>query len=107
VLSYFYFKRLAAKASKAKESAVATVPNSAANSNASASAGGGVRQEYVNLGSNVHLSKHSTAEHAIHSVVVQAGEGTGGSTSNVLAADATNKEAAGKEGSVLLQQGIV
>jgi hypothetical protein len=107
VLSYFYFKQLAAKASKAKESAVATVPNSAANGNASASAGGRVRREYVNLGSNVHLSKHSTAKHAIHGVIVQAGEGTGGSTSNVSAADATDKGAAGKEGSVLLQQGIV
>jgi hypothetical protein len=107
VLSHFYFKRLAAKASEAKESAVATVPNSTANSNASASAGGRVRREYVNLGSNVHLSKHSTAKHAIHGVVVQAGEGAGGSTSNVSAADATDKEAASKEGSVLLQQGIV
>jgi hypothetical protein len=64
-------------------------------------------REHANLGSNVHLSKHSTAEHAIHGVVVQAGEGIGGSTSNVLAAEATDKRAAGKEGSVLLQQGIV
>jgi hypothetical protein len=102
VLSYFYFKRLAAKASEAKESTVATVLNSTANSNVSASAGGRVRREYVNLGSNVHLSKHSTAKHAIHSVVVQVGEGAGGSTSNVSAADATDKGAAGKEGSVLL-----
>jgi hypothetical protein len=59
-------------------------------------------QEHANLGSNVHLSKHSTAKHAIHSVVVQAGEGTGGSTSNVLAAEAIDKGVVGKEGSILL-----
>jgi hypothetical protein len=64
-------------------------------------------QEHANLSSNVHLSKHSTAEHAIHGVVVQAGEGTGGSTSNVLAAEAIDKGAAGKKSSVLLQQGTV
>jgi hypothetical protein len=64
-------------------------------------------QEHANLGSDVHLSKDSTAKHAIHGVVVQAGKGTGGSTSNVLAAKVINKEAAGKGGSILLQQGIV
>jgi hypothetical protein len=64
-------------------------------------------REHANLGGDVHLSKYSTAKHAIHGVVVQAGEGTGGSTSNVLAAEATDKGAAGKGGSVLLQQGRV
>jgi hypothetical protein len=64
-------------------------------------------REHANLGSDVHLSKHSTAKHAIHSVVVQAGEGTGGSTSNVLAAEATDKGVTSKGGSVLLQQGTV
>jgi hypothetical protein len=78
------------------------VPNSATNSNASASIEEGVRREYINLGSNVHLSKHSTAKHAIHSVVVQAGEGIEGSTSNVSTVDAIDKGAAGKESSVLL-----
>jgi hypothetical protein len=64
-------------------------------------------REHANLGSNVHLSKHSTAKHAIHGVIVQAGEGTRGSTSNVLAAEATDKRVASKGGSILLQQGTV
>lgn len=102
MLSYFYFKQLAAKASKAKEYIVATIPNSNANSNASTSAGEEVRQEYINLGSNIHLSKHSIAKHVIYSVVVQVGEGIGGSTSNILVVDAIDKGVVGKEGSVLL-----
>jgi hypothetical protein len=103
VLSYLYVKQLAAKTSKVKEFAAATVSNYTANSNAAACARGRAKQEYANLDSNIHLSKHSTTKHAIYGVVVQIGEGTGGSSSNVLLVDAADKEAAGKGSSILLQ----
>jgi GH24 family phage-related lysozyme (muramidase) len=78
------------------------VSNYTTNSNAAACARERAKQEYANLNSNIYLSKHSTTKHAIYSVIVQTGEGTGSSSSNVLLVNAADKRAASKGSSVLL-----
>ena len=56
MLSCVYIKRLVTKASKAKESAVATVPNSTAYRDAAASARRRARREHTGTDSNIYLS---------------------------------------------------
>jgi hypothetical protein len=103
VLSYLYVKRLATKASEAKESAVATVLNCTAYSNAAASARRRARREHVGTGSNIHLSKYSTAKYAVLCVVVQKEEDRRDGASNVLATVGAVKEKAVERDSILLQ----
>jgi len=56
VLSCIYIKRLATEASKAEESAVATVPNSTTYRDAAAGARRRARREHAGTDSNIHLS---------------------------------------------------
>jgi len=56
VLSRLYVKRLATKASEAKESIVATVPNSTTYRDTTASARRRAKREYAGIDSNIHLS---------------------------------------------------
>ena len=56
MLSYLYVKRLATKASEAKESAVATMLNSTTYRDAATSARRRARREYIGTDSNIYLS---------------------------------------------------
>lgn len=70
MLSCYYIKQLAAKASTAKESLAAAVPNYAANSNAPASKRGRASNKHAASVRNVYLSKHCLAKHAVLRIVV-------------------------------------
>ena len=72
MLSSYYIKRLAAKASAVKESLAAAVSNCAAYSNAPASKREQAGNKHAASMRNIHLGKHSLAKHAVLRVVVQA-----------------------------------
>jgi hypothetical protein len=107
VSSHLYVERLATKAGEAKESAVATVPNCTAYSNAAASARRRAGREHAGTGSNIHLSKYSTAKHAVLCVVVRKGEDRRDGASNVLATAGAVKGKAAERDSILPQQSTV
>jgi hypothetical protein len=84
VLPNYYVKRLAAKASAAKESVAAAVPNRATYGNAATSKGGRASDEHAAAVYDVRASEHCLTEHALLCVIVQARQGTGDGAGSVL-----------------------